>query len=209
MYRSTPHSTTGVTPAELLFNRPFRTKLPQLNDISVDDVAVKDSDSELKEKGKMYADKRRGANNSDIQAGDKVLVRQDKVNKFSTVFSPRPLTVRQRYGNSVLVETDSGVQYKRNITAVKPYYQPLHSDHGITCNPNDNDLSNDNGIMYDQRSLGGELNNDPVVEVANGPSDVSEKQELPKQEVNQEPIVRRRSDRVKKMPAKYGDFVLK
>ena len=209
MYRSTPHSTTGVTPAELLFNRPFRTKLPQLNDISVDDVAVRDRDSELKEKGKMYADKRRGANNSDIQAGDKVLVRQDKVNKFSTVFSPRPFTVRQRYGNSVLVETDSGVQYKRNITAVKPYYQPLHSDHGITCNPNDNDLSNDNGIMYDQRSLGGELNNDPVVEVANGPSDVSEKQELPKQEVNQEPIVRRRSDRVKKMPAKYGDFVLK
>ena len=49
MYRSTPHSTTGVTPAELLFNRPFRTKLPQLNDISVDDVAVRDRDSELKE----------------------------------------------------------------------------------------------------------------------------------------------------------------
>ena len=30
MYRSTPHSTTGVSPAELLFNRKLRTKLPQL-----------------------------------------------------------------------------------------------------------------------------------------------------------------------------------
>ena len=31
MYRSTPHSTTGVSPAELLFNRKIRTKLPELD----------------------------------------------------------------------------------------------------------------------------------------------------------------------------------
>ena len=29
-YRSTPHQTTGVTPAELMFKRKIRTKLPQL-----------------------------------------------------------------------------------------------------------------------------------------------------------------------------------
>ena len=28
-YRATPHCSTGAAPAELLFNRPFRTKLPQ------------------------------------------------------------------------------------------------------------------------------------------------------------------------------------
>ena len=29
-YRTTPHSTTGVTPAELLFGRKIATKLPEL-----------------------------------------------------------------------------------------------------------------------------------------------------------------------------------
>ena len=29
-YRATPHCSTGAAPAELLFNRPFRTKLPQV-----------------------------------------------------------------------------------------------------------------------------------------------------------------------------------
>ena len=28
MFRSTPHSTIGVSPAELLYGRKFRTKLP-------------------------------------------------------------------------------------------------------------------------------------------------------------------------------------
>ncbi|KAL9968146.1 hypothetical protein ACROYT_G026481 [Oculina patagonica] len=37
MYRSTPHSTTGVSPAELLFGRRIRTKLPQLQEFSIED----------------------------------------------------------------------------------------------------------------------------------------------------------------------------
>ena len=36
MYRSTPHSTTGVSPAELLFGRDIRTKLPQLQEFTCD-----------------------------------------------------------------------------------------------------------------------------------------------------------------------------
>ena len=52
MYRSTPHSTTGVSPAELLFGRKIRTKLPQLQEFTCDDE-VRDCDNERKEKGKM------------------------------------------------------------------------------------------------------------------------------------------------------------
>ena len=36
MFRSTPHSTTGVSPAELLFGRDIRTKLPQLQEFTCD-----------------------------------------------------------------------------------------------------------------------------------------------------------------------------
>ena len=31
-YRSTPYTTTGVSPAELLFGRKMRTKLPELRE---------------------------------------------------------------------------------------------------------------------------------------------------------------------------------
>ena len=45
MYRSTPHSTTGVIPAELLFGRKNRTKLPRLQEFTCEDE-VRDPDSE-------------------------------------------------------------------------------------------------------------------------------------------------------------------
>ena len=81
MYRSTPHSTTGVSPAELLFGRRIRTKLPQLQEFTVEDE-VRDHESERKDKGTVYADCKRNAHESKIQEGDKVLLRQKKENKL-------------------------------------------------------------------------------------------------------------------------------
>ena len=60
MYRSTPHSTTGVSPAELVFRRRIRTKLPHLKQFSIEDE-VRDRDSKRKNKGKVYADCQRNA----------------------------------------------------------------------------------------------------------------------------------------------------
>ena len=79
MYRSTPHSTTGVSPAELLFGRRIRTKLPHLQGFTVEDE-VRDRDSERKEKGKVYADWKKKAHESKIQEGDKVLLRREREN---------------------------------------------------------------------------------------------------------------------------------
>lgn len=78
MYRSTPHSTTGVSPAELLFGRKPRTKLPMLTEF-VDQSEVRDRDQEKKEQGKQYSDHRRQANTADLVAGDKVLLKKKKV----------------------------------------------------------------------------------------------------------------------------------
>ena len=117
VYRSTPHSTTGVSPAELLFGRKIRTKIPQLQEFTCHDE-VRDRESERKEKGKMYADWKRNACENDIQKGDKVLLRQERDNKLSTLFKQLPFTAAQKNGNSVLVEAD-GVQYRRNVTHVK------------------------------------------------------------------------------------------
>ena len=83
MYHSTPHSTTDISPAELLFRRCIRTKLPQLQEFSVEDK-VRDCDSERKQKEKVYADCKRNVQESNIQEGDKVWLRQQKENKLST-----------------------------------------------------------------------------------------------------------------------------
>jgi hypothetical protein len=65
-YRNTPHPTTGISPAELMFRRKLRTKLPELTEnVRLDDEEMRDKDRE-KEKMKGYADKRRNAKESNL-----------------------------------------------------------------------------------------------------------------------------------------------
>ena len=85
MYRSTPHFTTGVSPAELLFRRRIRTKLPHLQEFGIEDED-RDRDGGRKAKGKVYAECQKNARESEIREGDKVLLRQEKENKLSTPY---------------------------------------------------------------------------------------------------------------------------
>jgi len=78
-YRSTPHTTTGVSPAKLLFGSEIHTKLPSLGSCSSRVAADEDvQDSVAKQKGKDYADTRRNARESDLQQGDQVLLKQNR-----------------------------------------------------------------------------------------------------------------------------------
>ena len=112
MYQATPQSTTGVSPAELLFGRKLRTKLLELGNTNINDFEVRDRDGEHKEKGKMYADEKRKAVPSTLKTGDQVSMKQERENKLSTTFNPKPLTVLDKQGNSLLLESDEGVTYK-------------------------------------------------------------------------------------------------
>ena len=91
MYRSTPHSITGVSPAELLFRRRIRTKLPHLQEFGIEDED-RDRDGGIKAKGKVYAECQKNARESEIREGDKVLLRQEKENKLSTQYIQSPFT---------------------------------------------------------------------------------------------------------------------
>ena len=119
-YRSAPHTTTGVSPAELLFGRKMRTKLPELKEENTESE-MRDRDGEMKAKVKRYADKKRNPQESDLALGDQVLVRQERKNKLSTPFAPEPYDVVTKTGNSVVVESPDGVQLMRNTTHVKRY----------------------------------------------------------------------------------------
>ena len=101
-YRSTPHTTTGVSPAELLFGRKMRTKLPELRE-EVIASEVRDRDGGMKTKAKVYADKKRNAKESDISPCDKVLVKQERQNNLSTPFAPEPHKVLTKTATVLLL----------------------------------------------------------------------------------------------------------
>lgn len=123
MYRSTTHSTTMKAPAELLFNRNIRDKLPCLDQIGENeiDIEIRDRDKEKKEKGKEYADAKRNAKSNEIEEGDGViLMRQNPPNKLATRFEPTVYKVIKRKGSEITVEnTDTQSQYRRNVAHAK------------------------------------------------------------------------------------------
>nr|XP_058952093.1 uncharacterized protein K02A2.6-like [Pocillopora verrucosa] len=123
-YRGIDHATTGKSPAELLFNRKMRGKLPELHADHHLDLETRDRDAEVKAKTKVIADKSMNAKPSEVQVGDQVLVRQEKRDKFSTPFNPVPFQVVSKTGNSVVVETPGGTQYSRNTSHVKKFVSP-------------------------------------------------------------------------------------
>ncbi|XP_064629303.1 uncharacterized protein K02A2.6-like [Lineus longissimus] len=83
-YRAKAHPSTGKSPAELLFGRKMRTKIPEVRPGIGDDQDVRDRDSEQKGKSKLYADDRRNARESDIQLGDSALLRRERQGTLDT-----------------------------------------------------------------------------------------------------------------------------
>ena len=63
-YRATPHSTTKFSPAELLFNRKIKMKLPNpvhQMQVTVKDQQVRENDVKAKERMKANADRVKNA----------------------------------------------------------------------------------------------------------------------------------------------------
>ena len=58
-YRTTPHSSTGVSPAKLLFNWEIRSKILELTRCGYLDSEARDRDGEMKQRRTDYADGRR------------------------------------------------------------------------------------------------------------------------------------------------------
>lgn len=121
VYSLTPHPATGRSPAELAFGRRFKDWIPQLvaRDLRSDE-AVRDQDLSYRTAAKKQYDKAHNVKESTITEGDQVLMRNFvKQNKLSTAFLPQPVKVIKKEGNSVLLETPDGVQYRRNSSHVK------------------------------------------------------------------------------------------
>ena len=104
-----------------MFNREVRSKVPELRKSGCTDSEARDKDAEMKQSTTDYADKKRRAQESDLELGDQVLLKQKKENKLSTTFQGVPYNVSGRYGSEVVVTSPEGVNYRRNVTDVKKY----------------------------------------------------------------------------------------
>ena len=134
IYRATPHSTTGHSPATLLFNRNIRTKLPhpvRENNSNIHQQ-LKQKDSIAKAKIKTHADEKSRAKSSEIVVGDIVLVRQTKEIKLSTRYNPKPYQVVKRRGSRVTV-LRNGHYITRNVSFFKKFAGKIDDDvDGVT-----------------------------------------------------------------------------
>lgn len=126
-YRSTHHSTTGRSPAELLFGRQLKTKLPEFvpeeeREILYQDV--RDLDSERKQANKDYIDRKFHTRDKNVSQGDLVLLEKKKENKLSPAYEREPYEVVKRQGDQVVLKSTDGVEYKRNLQHIKPFVKP-------------------------------------------------------------------------------------
>lgn len=122
-----PIANLGVTPFELLVGWKFRGTYPCLWDSSsrtpIDRAEIKEKDDLYKFKTKQYADWKRGVKESDVTVGDNVLLALHKKVKSDPTFGAEKYTVIARDGAKVVIRSDRGVQFSRNVQDVKKIFQ--------------------------------------------------------------------------------------
>ena len=168
-YRTTPQSTTGVSPAELMFGHKLRSKLPSVRDVPMqDDLPVSTpvgtmarvNDALHKAQSKEYRDRKVRARDLDVTPGDRVLLKnQRKLSKLTSTFEDSPYEVLQKKGSAVILKGEDGSVKMRNAAHLKRYETiPEH----LLYQPEMNTVNNDRG-MPEQAEIGG-LNNPSVIE---------------------------------------------
>ena len=117
-YRATPHVSTGVSPAELMFQgRQFRMKLPEISRKYDEDIRKKDE--EAKRKMKQVADRKSYVKFSHLKVGDMVLVKTKRTRKLDTPYNPTPYKIIMKKGSMVTAEAGNGHRITRNVSFFK------------------------------------------------------------------------------------------
>ena len=101
----------------------IRSKFPKLEKLrsARNNSEVLERDRERKQKDKDYADGLRGACESNLKAGDKVLFQKPKTDKLLPSFGATPYEVVNKQGSHVEIKSPAGIHYKRNLTQLQKY----------------------------------------------------------------------------------------
>ena len=116
--------------------RKLRDKLPRV-EFSKDRATeaywqqlLRERDTHAKLRQKEYADRTQGAKQSDIEEGDKVLLKQTRENKLSPNYEPEPYIVTRKDGNAVILQDTNGNNKICNIAHMKKFVDPGTIDKG-------------------------------------------------------------------------------
>ena len=85
---------------------------------------MRERDSRAKLRQKEYADKTRGAKHSNIEEGDKVLLKQTRENKLSPHYEPEPYVVIRKDANAVVLQDKNRNNKMHNIAHMKKFIGP-------------------------------------------------------------------------------------
>ncbi|XP_056132034.1 uncharacterized protein K02A2.6-like [Lampris incognitus] len=110
-YRATPHCSTRMAPADVLFGRPLRIKLPEspLPSQSQADAKLRQADAVAKNRMKHNADRMRHAAPLAVKVGDRVLCHQKRKGKLCPAYNPRPYRIIAIKGSMVTAKHDDHV----------------------------------------------------------------------------------------------------
>lgn len=131
-----PLSRLGVTPFELLVGWKFRGTFPHLwneHENNLDRSEIREKDAMSKLESKQYADEKRGAKPSDIVVGDTVVLCRSKRCKSDPTFSSEKYIVIARDGAKIVVCSDRGVQFSRNVQDAKRVPEGLITNSHESC----------------------------------------------------------------------------
>ena len=120
-YRRTPHTSTGVPPADLLFGRRINDTIPSMlhsQPIKATREAIAGRDEMAKARMKRTADERRRAAEHRFRPGDKVLRRRHNRRKTDTFFEEDPWTVADVTGGSLFMRRGEQA-CRRHVTDAK------------------------------------------------------------------------------------------
>lgn len=83
---------------------------------------------------KGYADKQNHAKHSDLEIGDRVLVKQPKHNKLSTPFSPEPMEIMEKKGSMITAQNAD-----RSVTRNSSFFKKVPPSTSVIPDVNDCD----------------------------------------------------------------------
>lgn len=138
-HNTAAHRTTNAVPSDLMFARKLRRTLPLTQNAMFmpDYEELRERDFDEKQRAKLQEDKRRGARDSRIMVGDKVVLRRAVKRKGDSNYDPRELEVTdKRKGDLTMKDLADGHIVKRHITLAKKVHDkaPSKEDEGQKTN---------------------------------------------------------------------------
>ncbi|XP_064468936.1 uncharacterized protein K02A2.6-like [Ornithodoros turicata] len=159
-YRASAHTTTKLSPYELLFGRKMLTTLPSSVHRETTDTrdAFLSNDTRAKEISKERADEKRHTKKHTLQKGDVVLVKQKKISKLTSTFDPVPYIVVEVIGSQISAKRNNHI-----ITRNASFFKKLGAEYKHT--PNVENSDEDDELLDDTRR------DDPQNQTSNDPPD--------------------------------------